>query len=119
MQTSQSIEEYISSYPPEIRERLIALRRFIRELVPDASEKIAYGIPTFTLHGNLVHYAAYRSHIGFYPGSEAIEVFKNELSSYKTSKGTVQFPLDQQLPYDLIERIVRYRVEKSRIKKKG
>jgi uncharacterized protein YdhG (YjbR/CyaY superfamily) len=76
-------------------------------------ERISYGMPTFFLNGNLVHYAAYRRHIGFYPGSEAIQVFASELEAYETSKGTVRFPIDQTLPMDLIIRIVRHRVEKN------
>ena len=118
METIPTVEKYIASQPADLQERLIALRKFIRNLVPEAGEKMAYGIPTFTLRGNLVHFAAYRSHIGFYPGSEAVEHFMPELGSYQTSKGTIQFPLDNPLPYDLIERIVRFRVEKSLGRKK-
>lgn len=118
MENYQSVEEYIASFPSDLQERLVHLRQFIRGLVPEAGEKMAYGIPTFTLNGNLVHYAAYRSHIGFYPGAEAMQHFLPELSAYHTSKGTVQFPLDQPLPLALIEKIVKYRVAQSQAKKK-
>ena len=119
MNTLPTVDEYIASLPPDLQERASAMRGFIRSLVPEAGEKMAYGIPTYTLRGNLVHFGVYQSHVGFYPGSEAIEHFKDDLGVYKTSKGTVQFPLEQPLPFDLIERIVRYRVAQSQGKKKG
>jgi len=112
-----TIDEYIASFPPEIREILEKIRETIRKTVPDATEAIAYGIPTFRLNGNLVHFAAFKNHIGFFPTSSGIAAFRNELSSYTTSKGTVQFPLDMPIPYDLVEAITVYRAAENRKKK--
>jgi uncharacterized protein YdhG (YjbR/CyaY superfamily) len=112
-----TIDEYIASFPPEIREILEKIRSTIRKTVPDATEAIAYGIPTFRLNGNLVHFAAFKNHIGFFPTSSGIAAFRNELSSYTTSKGTVQFPLDMPIPYDLVEAITVYRAAENRKKK--
>ena len=96
------------------------MRRTIRKCVPEAKEAISYGIPTFKLKGNLVHFAAFKNHIGFYPGAAAIVVFAKDLSTYETSKGTIRFPLDQPLPLDLVEKITKYRVAEERAKaKKG
>lgn len=107
------IEEYISGYPTQVQEILRAIRSLIREIVPEAQEKISYQMPTFVLHGNLVHFAAFTNHIGFYPTPTGIEEFKKDLSVYKQGKGSVQFPLDQPIPYDLIRRIVEYRVQEN------
>jgi uncharacterized protein YdhG (YjbR/CyaY superfamily) len=103
-----SVDAYIASFPPAVRERLAVIRQTIRKVVPEAQEKISYGIPTFTLDGNLIHYAAFRNHIGLYPGSAAIAAFKKDLVNYKTSKGTIQLPADAAIPRALIERIVRF-----------
>jgi uncharacterized protein YdhG (YjbR/CyaY superfamily) len=92
---------------------LIALRATIRSAAPDATEKMSYQMPTFYLNGNLVHFAAFRKHIGFYPAPNAIVAFQEELKRYKTSKGAVQFPIDKPLPLDLITRIVAFRVEEN------
>lgn len=108
-----TIEEYIAQFPPEIRERLLALRKVIREAAPAAGEKISWRMPTFTLNGNLVHFAAHKSHIGFYPGASGIEVFKDKLFEYKSSKGAVQFPNNKPLPFDLIREIVAFRVSEN------
>ena len=108
-----SIDEYIASFPPDIQARLEAMRATIRAAAPDAEEKISYQMPTFFLKGNLVHFAAFKQHIGFYPAPQGIEEFKDELSKYKGSKGAVQFPLDQPLPLDLVSRIVRFRVAEN------
>jgi uncharacterized protein YdhG (YjbR/CyaY superfamily) len=89
------------------------LRQVIGDAAPDAQETINYQIPTFTLHGNLVHFAAFKNHIGFYPTPSGMEAFKKELSAYKGAKGSVQFPLDQPLPLTLIRRIVKYRVKEN------
>jgi len=115
-----TIDEYIAGFPKNIRELLEELRRVIRESAPQAEEAIRYGIPTFRLKGNLVHFAAFNHHIGFYPTPSAITTFSEELSPYKQSKGTVQFPLDRPIPYDLVRKIVHYRVEEmlEREKKK-
>ncbi len=107
------ITDYILQFPPDVQQKLNALREAILEIVPDATEKIAYGIPTFYVKGNLVHFAAYQHHIGFYPGSSGIDAFREELVSYKLSRGTVQFPLDQPLPMELIQRIVKFRLAEN------
>ena len=108
-----SIDEYIASFPPDIQARLEAMRATIRAAAPDAEEKISYQMPTFFLKGNLVHFAAFKQHIGFYPAPRGIEEFKEELAIYKGAKGSVQFPLDQPLPLDLVARIVRFRVAEN------
>ncbi len=122
----ETIDEYISMFPAGLQEELQKLRKVIKEAAPDAEEKISWQMPTFFLHGNLVHFAAHKNHIGFYPGADGIENFKQELTEYKSSKGAVQFPNGKPLPYDLITRIVKFRVlensklaeEKQKKKKK-
>ena len=106
----KSIDEYIAGFPMEVQHILQKIRSTIHEVAPDAGETISYQIPTFTLHGNLVHFAAYKHHIGFYPSSSGIEKFKKEIAAYKWAKGSVQFPLDQPIPYELIRRITAFRV---------
>lgn len=108
--TFNTIDEYIMQFPLEVQEKLKTLRKVIKEAAPEAEEKISYKMPTFTLHGNLVHFAGYKNHIGFYPAPSGIEVFKEELSKYKGAKGSVQFPIKESLPYELIVKIVKYRV---------
>ena len=108
--TPKDIDEYIARFPPEVQEILERIRKTIRDAAPDAEEAINYQIPTFRLKGNLVHFAAFRKHIGFYPTPSGIEVFKGELTDYVVSKGTVKFPLDKPIPYDLIKRITAFRV---------
>ena len=110
---AKTIPEYIAGYPPEVQQILETIRETIRSTAPEATETIAYGIPTFVLHGNLVHFAAYQKHIGFYPAPSGLEAFKDELSGYKGSKGAVQFPLDAPIPYDLIRRITAFRVQEN------
>ena len=112
------ITDYILQQPPEIQPKLNQMREAILEIIPDAEEKIAYGIPTFSLKGNVVHFAGYKSHIGFYPGADGIETFAGELGAYKRSKGAVQFPLDQPLPLDLVKRITTFRKEQNLAKKR-
>jgi len=109
----QTIDDYISLFPTQVREILQNLRQFIRQNAPEAVETMSYQIPTFTLNGNLVHFAALKNHIGFYPTPSGIAAFKEELSCYKSAKGSVQFPLDEPLPLELIGRIVRFRVEEN------
>lgn len=111
--THTDIDAYIADFPEEVREILEKIRATIRAAAPDAEETINYGIPTFTLKGNLVHFAAFQKHIGFYPTPSGIERFKNELASYESAKGSVQFPLDQPIPYDLISEIVAFRVSEN------
>ena len=117
MQTSEnvpdSIDGYIAQYPAEIQDILQQIRAVVRAAAPQAVEKISYQMPTFYLHGNLVHFAAQKHHIGFYPAPSGIEHFAKELSAYKTSKGAAQFPLDQPIPYDLIHRITVFRVQEN------
>lgn len=110
----ESIDEYISQFPAEVQEILQKLRTVIKEAAPEAVEKISYQMPTFALSGNLVHFAAFKNHIGFYPAPSGIEAFKAELSGYKGAKGSVQFPLNQELPYELISRIVQFRAAEKR-----
>jgi len=110
---STMIDEYISKFPKDVRDVLEELRRVIKKIAPKAEETIRYGIPTFTLNGNLVHFAAFKNHIGFYPTPSAIEAFKKELSPFKQSKGTVQFPLDKPIPLELVKKIVDFRVQQN------
>lgn len=111
--TLESIDEYISQFAPEVQDKLKMIRTVIKEAAPEAEEKISYQMPTFALHGNLVHFAAFKKHIGFYPAPRGIEAFREELSVYKGAKGSVQFPLDQPLPFELISRIVQFRVAEN------
>ena len=120
MQSNQkvptTIDEYIAGFPKATRDILQKIRQTVHAAAPEAQEAISYQMPTFKLHGNLVHFAGYAHHIGFYPIPTGIDQFKAELSVYKQGKGSVQFPLDQPIPYDLISRIVIFRV-KENIKK--
>ncbi|MCE5213499.1 MAG: DUF1801 domain-containing protein [Methanobacterium sp.] len=109
----QSVDEYVSAFPESVQIILEKMRMVIRESAPEAVETINYGMPTFQLNGNLVHFAAYKKHIGFYPTPSAIEAFKDEFSSYKSSKGAVQFPLDKPIPYDLVRKMVIFRVREN------
>lgn len=111
--TAHSIDEYIAGFPPETQEILEELRGLIRAAAPDATETISYAIPTFDLNGHLVHFAGYEHHVGFYPTSSGIEAFREELTPYKTGKGSAQFPLGQPLPAGLIRRIVEFRVQEN------
>lgn len=108
-----TIDEYIAQFPEDVQRILTQIRAVIREAAPDAVEKISYQMPGFHLHGSLVWFGAYKRHIGFYPSGAGIEAFKEEISAYKWSKGAVQFPLDQPMPYELISRIVRFRVAEN------
>jgi uncharacterized protein YdhG (YjbR/CyaY superfamily) len=108
-----TIDEYISTFPKDVQETLEKLRQTIKKAAPEAEEAISYQIPTFKFHGNLVYFAAFKNHIGFYPTSTGIEVFKKELSSFETAKGTVRFPIDRPLPLSLISKIVKYRVKEN------
>src|SRR6478752_4479643 len=101
MKTYKDIDSYIAEFPAEVQEVLQKVRRTIQKTVPEAKEKISYGIPTFYLNGNLVHFAGYANHIGFYPGAGPIIEFKEKIKAFKTSKGTIQFPLNEPIPFDL------------------
>lgn len=107
------IDEYIAGFPPDVQKILKKIRETIRKAAPDAEEAIKYQTATFVLNGNLVHFAAFKKHIGFFPTPSAIVKFKKELSVYKGSKGTVRFPLDKPIPYGLITRIVKFRVKEN------
>ena len=111
--TPKTIDEYIAGFPEDVQEILQKIRQTIREVVPAAEETIKYQMPTFTLKGNLVYFAAFKNHIGFYPIPTGIEQFKDELAVYKQGKGSVQFLLDKPIPYDLIRRIVAFRVQEN------
>jgi uncharacterized protein YdhG (YjbR/CyaY superfamily) len=114
----ETIDEYIAMFPAGTQKLLKQVRKCIKAAAPGATEKISYRIPTFYLNGNLVHFAAFAKHIGFYPGAAGISKFAKEISGYKNAKGSVQFPLDAPMPLGLIERIVRYRVAENPKKKK-
>lgn len=113
----KTIDDYIDTFPEDVKAVLNQLRQTIREAAPEAQETISYRMPTFTLNGNLVHFAAFKNHIGFYPTPAGIQAFKEELSRYKGAKGSVQFPLDEPLPVELIRRIVEHRVKQNRERK--
>jgi uncharacterized protein YdhG (YjbR/CyaY superfamily) len=111
-----NIDEYIAGFPPDIQETLQLIRATIRAAAPDADEAMKYQIPTFVLNGNLVHFAAFKKHIGFYPAPSGTAAFKKELSAYEGAKGSVQFPLDKPMPLALITKIVKFRVKESQAK---
>ncbi|MDD3172541.1 MAG: DUF1801 domain-containing protein [Herbinix sp.] len=113
-----TIDEYIGEFNPEVQEILKNIRKVIHEAAPEATEKISYQMPTFYLYGNLVHFAAFKNHIGFYPAPDGITAFQEELSKYKGGKGSVQFPIGQPIPYELISAIVKYRVGVNLAKEK-
>lgn len=112
----KNVDEYIAGFSEDVQLILEKIRGIIRDAAPDAEEVIKYQIPTFVLGGNLVHFAAFKKHIGFYPTPSAIEQFKNSLAGYANAKGSVQFPLDAPIPYKLIEEIVKFRVKEDRDK---
>ncbi len=109
----KSFDEYISQFSPEVREILLSIRKVIKEAAPQAEERMSWQMPTFVLHGNLVHFAAHKNHIGFYPGASGIQAFKDRFTGYKSSKGAVQFPIEKPMPYELIREIVRFRVNEN------
>ena len=112
-----TIDGYIASFPPDIQLILQKIRKTVHEAAPQATEAIAYQMPTFRLNGNLVHFAAFKHHIGFYPTPSGTEKFDKKIAPYKHSKGAVQFPLDQPIPYSLITEIVKFRVKDNLAKK--
>lgn len=113
MKTAKDIDEYIAGFPKEVQDILQQVRATIKKAAPAAEEKISYAIPTFFLQGNLVHFAAFKNHIGFYPTPSGIEEFEKDLSIYKRAKGSVQFPLDKPMPLNLISRMVKFRIKKN------
>lgn len=109
----KTIDEYIALFPKDVQAILEKIRATIKKSAPTAQETINYQIPTFTINGNLVHFAAFKSHIGFYPTPSGVEKFKEELSIYEGAKGSVKFPLDKPIPYTLIGKIVKFRVKET------
>lgn len=109
----KTIDEYIRLFPADIQNRLRTLRETIRKAAPEATEKISYQMPTFYINGNLVHFAAYDKHIGFYPAPSGLDSFEKELAPYRKGKGTAQFPHDKPLPLNLITKIVKYRIKEN------
>jgi uncharacterized protein YdhG (YjbR/CyaY superfamily) len=112
------IDSYIATFPVEVQGKLQKIRETVQKAAPAATEKISYGMPTFFLEGNLVHFAAYKNHIGWYPTPSAITAFQEELSIYQNAKGSVQFPLDLPVPLDLISKMVQFRVRENLEKKR-
>ena len=109
----ESIDTYIAQFPPDVQTLLVQMRKTIQKAAPSATEAMSYQIPTFKLHGNLVHFAGFKNHIGFYPGAAGITAFRDEIAGYKNAKGSVQFPLDKSLPLALVARIVKFRVAQN------
>ncbi len=113
----KTIDEYIAGFPQNIQAILTKMRQSIKETAPDAKETIAYRMPTFRLNGNLVHFAAFANHIGFYPTPSGILAFEKDLAGYETSKGAIRFPLDKPIPYELVKKITKFRVNETSEKK--
>lgn len=113
MNKPNDINEYIASFPPQVQKLLEQVRTTIQKAAPQAQEAISYAMPTFKLNGNLVYFAAFKNHIGFYALPSGNEAFQKELSKYKTGKGSIQFPLDEPLPLNLITKIVKFRIEEN------
>ena len=114
----KTVDEYIAFFPNNLQIKLQELRQKIRESAPDAEEVISYGMPAYRLSGILVYFAAFKKHIGFYPTSSGVEAFREELSDYETSKGTIRFPLNKPIPLELVTKIVKFRVDENMCKKK-
>lgn len=114
----KTIDEYNALQPEKVISILEEIREIIRNVIPEAEETISYQIPTFKYHGNLVHFAAYKNHIGFYAGVSAVETFKDDITNYASSKGTIQFPINEPIPLDLISKITAFRVKQNLEKKK-
>ena len=110
---AKNIDDYIGGFPPDVQKILQKVRATIKRAAPQADETISYQMPTFKLEGNLVHFAAFKNHIGLYPTPSGTERFRKELSSYETGKGSIRFPLDKPIPYDLIAKIVKFRVKEN------
>lgn len=118
MKEYTDINAFIAEFPEEVQIILEKVRTTIQQAAPDATEAIKYGMPTFVLNGNLVHFAAYKKHIGFYPAPTGIDAFINDLAQFRTGKGTIQFPIDKPIPFDLITKVVKFRVEENLNKRK-
>jgi len=117
-QSFKNVDEYIATFPEDVQVVLQQLRQTIRDAVPDAVEAISYQMPTFKLNGNLIHFAAFKQHIGVYPSGSELGALKDEVARYRTSKGTLQFPLSEPIPYELIGRVARARAAELAAKKK-
>lgn len=113
MKKYANIDEYIENFPKEVQTLLQDIRQTIQKTAPEAVEAISYGIPTFKLHGNLVHFAGYKNHLAFYPGALALEVFQKEVEKYQQGKGTIQFPVEGPVPLELIAKITAFRVKEN------
>jgi len=109
----KTIDEYIAQFQPDIQKHLQTIRQVIQKAAPDATERMSYGIPTFYLNGNLVHFGMFNQHLGFYPTPSGVEHFKDELKPYKHAKGSIKFPLSKPIPYNLITRITKFRAEQN------
>jgi uncharacterized protein YdhG (YjbR/CyaY superfamily) len=108
-----TIDEYCATFETDIQRTLLEIRDFIKKEVPEATEKISYGMPTFYLNGNLVHFAAFKDHYGFFPSPSGIDAFEKELAPYRSGKGTLRFPLDKPIPWEIIKKVVRFRVKEN------
>lgn len=113
---AHTIDDFISAFPAPVGKKLMQLRKAVHQIAPEAEEAICYGIPTFRLNGNLLHFAAYATHIGFYPGPGGINAFEEDCAPYRTGKGTLQFSLGEPLPMELIRNIIRFRVAQQQLK---
>jgi uncharacterized protein YdhG (YjbR/CyaY superfamily) len=116
---AETIDAYIAECPPEQQQILQQVRKTIQSAAPEATEAMSYGMPTFKLAGNLVHFAAWKTHLGFYPTPSALQQFSKEISGYTSSKGAVQFPFDQPMPLDLITKMTRFRVQENLAKQQA
>lgn len=116
MKSYNNIDSYIKTFPKEIQSTLKRLRKEIKSAAPKAVEDIKYGIPTFIFHGNLVHFGSFKKHIGFFPGASGVTEFLKESKEYQTSKGTIKFPLGASIPFDLVKKIVKFRVKENLFK---
>jgi uncharacterized protein YdhG (YjbR/CyaY superfamily) len=110
----KTIDEYIETFKPKTQKTLNEIRNFIKTEVPEATEKISYGMPTFCLNGNLIHFAAFTDHYSFFPSPSGIDVFfEKELAPYHTGKGTLRFPIDKPIPWDIIKKVIQFRVKEN------
>jgi uncharacterized protein YdhG (YjbR/CyaY superfamily) len=112
-ENAKTIDEYIAGFDPKIQMTLNELRNFIKSEVPEATEKISYGMPTFYLNGNLVHFAAFKDHYGFFPSPSGIDKFEKELAPYRSGKGTLRFPLDKPIPWEIIKKVIQFRIKEN------
>ncbi len=119
MTAFNEVDKYIATFPEEVQYKLEEFRLFLKNLLPHATESINYGIPTYKVaEQNLVHFGGFKSHLGFYPGAAVMEIFETDLSDYKSAKGSVQFPYNKAIPFDVIEKIVHFRLEQNELKLK-